>query len=112
MNTTGGGDQAQAGGFMAQMMSGVLPVKQGVDQILAACKQIVQSGAVPGAEQVCAQIVSFATQLVPMALQQQMGQGMGQGSGGGPAMPAPMAPPNGPQPILGPGQGPAPGQGQ
>lgn len=57
---------------MAALVAGVAPVKNGVDAIVAACKQIVESGAVPGAEQPCAQIVALATSLLPMAAQQAM----------------------------------------
>lgn len=100
------------GGFLAQIMSGLAPVKQGVDAINAAAKQIVQSGAVPGAEQICGQIVALATSLLPMAAQGMlgsMGGGMGQGAGpggppsGGGGIPSAGAPPppGGPQPIMG-----------
>lgn len=94
---------------MAAIMSGVAPVKMAVDQIMQACKQIVQSGAVPGAEQVCGQIVAMATQLLPMALQGAMGGGMGgamgapgAGPGAGPGgLTPPPGPPPGPQPMGG-----------
>jgi hypothetical protein len=103
LDTTGSGASDQAAvSPMAQMIAGITPVKSAADQILMACKQIVMSGAVPGSEQICGQIISLATQLVPMALQQQMGgQAMGMG-GGQPSSPAPMAPPQGPQPVTGP----------
>lgn len=79
---------------MAAIMSGITPVKTAVDGIVAACRSIVQSGAVPGAEQPCAQIVAIATSLLPMALQQalQPGQGGGAGIQG-------MPPPGGPPPA-------------
>jgi len=54
---------------MAQLLSGVMPIKQGVDGIMAACQQIVQSGMVPGAEQICSQIMQLASSLLPMAAQ-------------------------------------------
>lgn len=76
------GSSPQAGAppdQMAALVSGIAPVKQGVDAILAAAKQIVQSGAVPGAEQVCGQIVALATSLLPMAAQQALQPGMGGG---------------------------------
>ena len=92
---TGGQDASQSQqSAMAALVSGLAPVKNGVDQMIAACKQIVQSGAVPGAEQVCAQIVALATSLLPMAAQQAMQPGQGGGPisaiGGGqpPAAPA------------------------
>lgn len=74
---------------LEMMISGLAPVKGGVDQILAGAKAIVQSGAIPGAEQICGQIVALATQLLPMAVQQVTQPG---GMGGG----APSAPPPGP----------------
>ena len=77
---------------MSSLVSGIAPVKAGVDAILAACKQIVQSGAVPGAEQPCGQIVALATSLLPMAAQAAL-------------QPGPQGPP-GPQPIMGAGPGP------
>lgn len=97
---TGGGTDPASSGLLASLMSGIAPVKMGVDQILAAAKQIVQSGSVPGAEQVCGQIVALATSLLPMAAQAAMAPGMG---GGG--MAAAPPPPGGPQPILAPPQG-------
>lgn len=83
---------------MAAIMSGLVPIKSGVDAILAACKQIVQSGAVPGAEQPCAQIVALATSLLPMAAQHALQPGQGGGPGPiqgipGGAPPAPGGPP-------------------
>ena len=77
-------------------------MKSGVDAIVAACRQIVQSGAVPGAEQSCAQIVALATSLLPMAAQQalQPGQGGGgiQGLPGAGATPPPGGAPGAPGP--------------
>lgn len=61
------------GSAFAALLSGIMPVKTSVEAINAACKKIVQSGAVPGSEQICAQIVALANQLVPMAAQQAMG---------------------------------------
>lgn len=94
---TGGQDASGPQSAMAALMSGLAPVKNGVDAIVAACKQIVQSGSVPGAEQPCGQIVALATSLLPMAAQQAMqpGQGGGggmQGIGQPPAGPAPGGP--------------------
>ena len=66
---------------MASIMAGVAPIKAAVDSILAACKQIVQSGTVPGAEQPCSQIVALATSLLPMAVQQMMQPGPSAGPG-------------------------------
>jgi len=85
---TGGGQTGTPPDAMAAMMSGIAPIKMGVDGILAACKQIVQSGAIPGAAQVCGQIVALATSLLPMAAQQAMQPGAQGGvppvGGGGP----------------------------
>lgn len=84
---------------MAAIVAGIAPVKTAVDSIVAAAKQIVQSGAVPGAEQPCSQIIALAVSLLPMAAQQAMqpgGQGI-QAIGG--------QPPQGGQP----GAGPQPG---
>lgn len=67
---TGGGDPQQSA--MAALVSGLAPIKNAVDSIAAACRQIVQSGAIPGAEQPCSQIVSLAASLLPMAMQQAM----------------------------------------
>lgn len=69
---------------MASLVAGIAPVKTAVDGILAACRQIVQSGAVPGSEQVCGQIVALATSLLPMAVQQVLQPG---GGSGGPVPP-------------------------
>lgn len=88
---TSAGGPAPSGG-MSAIMSGIAPVKSAVDAILAASQAIVQSGAVPGAEQVCSQIVALATSLLPMAAQQAMMPGPG-----GPASPGPGGP--GPQAI-------------
>jgi len=79
---------------MAAIVAGIAPVKTAVDTIVAAAKQIVQSGAIPGAEQPVAQIIALATSLLPMAAQQAMQpQGGIQAIGGqpgaaGPALPA------------------------
>lgn len=86
------GAAAPQGDMMASLMSGIAPVKQGVDAILAACKQIVQSGVIPGAEQPCGQIVALATSLLPMAAQTLMGAGGGAGGSVPPAGPPPMGP--------------------
>lgn len=91
----GGQDQQSA---MAALMSGIAPIKNGVDAIVAACKQIVQSGAVPGAEQPCAQIVALATSLLPMAAQQALQPGGAQPSAGIQALPAGGPPQGGPPP--------------
>lgn len=99
---TGGGQTGTSPGLMAALVSGIAPVKTAVDGILAACKSIVQSNAVPGSEQVCGQIVALATSLLPMAAQQALQPGM---TGPGPGGP-------GPQPILGGAGGPiGPGPG-
>ena len=75
--SSGGGPTPASGpgGGMASIMSGIAPIKAAVDTILAACKQIVQSGTIPGAEQPCGQIVALATSLLPMAVQQAMQPG-------------------------------------
>lgn len=101
-----GAASTQPPGFLSALMSGILPVKQSVDAINAACKQIVQSGAIPGSESICSQIVALATSLLPMAAQsvlQPMGGmgGMGGVAGAVPGGPMPP-PPGGPQPILSP----------
>lgn len=91
------------GGFLAALMSAVTPVKAGVDAINAACQQIVQSGSIPGAEQICGQIVGLAGQLIPMAMQQasQGGMGgMGSGMSGGGAPPPGGAGMGGPPPPM------------
>ncbi len=90
-----GGAPAGPQDAMAALVSGIAPIKNAVDSIVAACKQVVQSGAVPGAEQVCAQIVALATSLLPMAAQ----QALQPGNGGGPIS------------AIGGGQPPAPQQG-
>jgi hypothetical protein len=69
--------QQGGGNGLEQMVSGLAPVKMGVDSILAGAKQIVQSGAVPGSEQVCAQIVALATSLLVMGAQSAMQPGQG-----------------------------------
>ena len=91
-----GAASSQPPGFLASLLSGIAPVKSGVDAINQACKQIVTSGAVPGAEQICGQIVALATSLLPMAAQSAM-QPMGP-SGGGAGGPMPP-PPGGPAPL-------------
>lgn len=103
-NTGGASSPAGPSSFLAQIMSGIAPVKKSVDSINLACKQIVQSGTIPGAEQICAQIIALASGLLPMAVQNSMGPG---GPGAGPGGPGPGGmtplppPPGGPQPILG-----------
>lgn len=85
-------------------MSGLAPVGEAVKQIQMACQMIVRSGAVPGAEVVCGQIIALATGLIPMAASSAMGMGGGAGVGaaGGPGGMAPMpAPPGGPAPMMG-----------
>ena len=88
---------------MSALMSGIAPVKSSVDAINNACRMIVKSGTIPGAEQICGQIISLATQLLPMAAQnllqpqggmQQAPQGS-QGPGGMSMLP----PPGGPAPM-------------
>jgi hypothetical protein len=93
------------GGFLKSILQGTQPVQDGVTMIQQGCKQIVGSGAVPGSEQIAAQIIALANQFVPMAVQQAMGgQGGGQSQGltpppgGAPAGPPQAAPPQ-------PGQG-------
>lgn len=94
-----GGGQAPGAdsSSMANIMSGIAPVKAAVDQMLMSCKQIVQSGAVPGAEQVCGQIVALATSLLPMAVQSALQPGQGGSIGpvgaGQSGPPAPSGPP-------------------
>jgi len=77
----GGGQQKSTGSNpLASIMAGIQPVKAAVDSITAGCKAIVQSGVIPGAEQICGQIVALATSLLPMAAQQVLQPG---GGGGG-----------------------------
>jgi hypothetical protein len=80
-NLQSGGDQKQSGSNpLASIMSGIQPIKTAVDSITAACKTVVQSGVIPGSEQICGQIVALATSLLPMAAQQVLQPG---GGGGG-----------------------------
>ena len=85
----GGGSQKSAGNPLASIMAGIQPIKTAVDSINAACKAIVQSGVIPGSEQVCGQIVALATSLLPMAAQQVLQPGGGSippvGGGSAPA---------------------------
>jgi len=83
--------------MLQALMSSVGPVKSAVDSINSAAQQIVQSGSVPGAERICAQIVALATQLLPMAAQQAL-QPMSQGPSQGPGME--MLPPTAPPTTL------------
>jgi len=101
LQSSPGGAPPEQGGILAALMSGIGPVKSSVDQIQAACKQVVQSGAVPGGEQICAQIVALASSLLPMAAQNAM-QSTGAAPGG---LTPPPAPPGGPQPIMQPAGG-------
>lgn len=98
-----GGDPASSP--LASLMSGIMPIKSAVDAINMACKQIVQSGVIPGAEEVCGQIVAMAASLLPMAAQAAMQPGMGapgMGAPGGMGGGIPMTlPPGGPQPLGG-----------
>ena len=84
----GGSGPSTPPSFLASIMSGIAPVKNAVDSINAACKQIVQSGSVPGAEQVCGQIVALAQSLLPMAAQQAL-QPTGPAPGPGVGAPGP-----------------------
>jgi hypothetical protein len=110
----GGGGSSQGQGQadpMAAILAQIAPVKHAVDGITSACKQIVQSGSIPGSEQICGQIIALAQGLIPMAAQNMFG-GMGSGAaaggsggpppppgvggaGGGSGIPMPP-PPNGP----------------
>lgn len=110
----GAGAPAGAPGFLSAILSGIAPVKSAVDQIQMACRQIVQSGSVPGGEQICAQIVALAASLLPVAAQNAV-QNSGMGAGGpgmgmGGLSPLPP-PPGGPQPIGGFGAPPVAGGG-
>lgn len=90
------------GGFLKAILAGTQPVQDAVTAIQQACKQIVVSGAVPGSEQIAAQIIGLANQLVPMAVQQAMGgQGGGQPQG---LTPPPGGAPQGPPQPQGQGQ--------
>jgi hypothetical protein len=101
----GGGAPAAPGSDpLASILSGIAPVKNAVDQIQQACQMVVQSGAIPGAEQICGQIVTLATSLLPMAAQNMLQPGAGAAPPGGPPggmqmMPPPGGPPSGPPPI-------------
>ena len=77
MQSSGGG-QSQSSS-MQSLVAGIAPIKTGVDSIAAACKSIVQSGMVPGSEQICGQIVALAASLLPMAAQQALQPGAGSG---------------------------------
>ena len=99
-----GSPTAQPPGVLSSLLMGIAPVKQAVDQINAACQQIVQSGTVPGSEQICAQIVSAANSLLPMAAQNALAplsqmQGIAAGPGG--RLSAPPLPPGAPPPVGG-----------
>lgn len=85
------------GGFLKAILAGTQPVQDAVTAIQQACKQIVVSGAVPGSEQIAAQIIALANQFVPMAVQQAMG-GQGGGQPQGLTPPPGGAPPQGPPP--------------
>ena len=85
---------AKQGGFLKAILQGTQPIQDAVTAIQQACKQIVTSGAVPGSEQICAQIIAASQQFVPMAVQQAMG---GQGQQGG-LTPPPGGPQGGPPP--------------
>ena len=99
---------ASANSGMSALIAGVMPVKNSVDQITQACRTIITSGAVPGSEQICAQILALAQGLLPMAMQNmfqsaggpagQSGSGIGNTSGpvpppSGSTPPPPMQPP-------------------
>jgi len=81
-NLSSGGAKPDDGGgaqsSMAQLLSGVAPIKTAVDSIVQSCQQIVKSGMIPGAEQVCGQIVALAASLLPMAVQQSLVPGQAQ----------------------------------
>lgn len=106
-----GGPGAGSPGFLSSILSGIAPVKSAVDQINAACKAIVQSGTIPGAEQVCAQIVALANSMLPMAAQSLLqpvagggalaNAGTPSGAPGGLSAPALPPPPGGPAPLMG-----------
>ena len=91
----GGGTDQPNSGILAALMSGVAPVKMQVDAINKACQEIAKLGVIPGAEQICGQIVALATSMLPLAAQ----SAMGMGGGGMAAMPPP---PKGPAPMGGP----------
>lgn len=88
---------------LAGIISGLTPIKMSADKIVQECKSIVQSGAVPGAEQVCSQIIALTMSLLPMAAQSMMQPGQGAQAQPGPVGPPPGAPP-GPGPVGGIGQ--------
>lgn len=92
--SAGAGSDQPNSGILAALMSGVAPVKMQVDTINKACQEIAKLGTIPGAEQICGQIVALATSMLPMAAQSAMGMG-----GGGQGMSAMPPPPNGPAPM-------------
>lgn len=102
----GGGSDPSQQGFLQALMQKIGPVKSQVDQINSACHAIMQSGAIPGAEQVCAQIIGLASQLLQAAAQQGMQAAPSGGSGMN--MPPPPGPPQG-LGAGGPGNAPPPG---
>lgn len=101
LSSGGQGDASTSGaasGGMAGIMSGLAPVKMGVDGIVKACQTIVKSGVIPGSEQICGQIIALATSLLPMAAQAVL-QPIGGGGPGG-AQPQPQQQGGIPQPGM------------
>ena len=73
---------------LASLVSGLAPVKNAVDQITSAAKQLSQLG-IPA--DLCGQLIALATSALPIAAQGALGPG------GGMQLPAP---PSGPGPNI------------
>ena len=86
---------------MDSIMSGIAPVKQAVDQIIAGVRAIVQSGVLPGVEDKAGQVVAWASGLLPQAIQQlaQPGGGAPPQQGGIPPIGSGQPNPGGPSPM-------------
>ncbi len=87
MGGNGSGPQPSGPQGLAAMMSGIMPVKTGVDAINQAVKQIAGAGIIPGAGQILEQIVALANSLLPMAAQNALQPSGSPGPGGGPPPP-------------------------
>jgi hypothetical protein len=97
-----------ASGFLAQLLSGIGPIKSAVDQIQSGCQALMRLNPSPATQQAVAAILGLSASILPDAVQSSMhGPGAG-GAGMSPMLP----PPGGPQPIGPPGPnsaGPPPG---
>jgi len=81
---TGGGQTGTQPDVMASLISGIAPVKNGVDMAMKGIQMIAQSGAVPGVEQILAPMIQQLNSILVMTAQQAMQPGGG---------PPPAAPP-------------------